>query len=178
MGASSHSYTWRIYASGVLEVTYNNIMLADSNVNEPASHGFFNFEIEQKANNPLGTVINNEASIFFDFNAPIITNTTFHTISDNFLVTIVTDNKLVEEDVQINIYPNPFSNHTTIETTGKEYDNLQFSLYDLTGRELIHKQSYQSNKILLKRGSLNSGIYIFTMKGDGKSIATGKIIVK
>lgn len=79
-GASSHNYNFRIYGPRVLEWTFNHIMLPDSNVNEAASHGFVKFTVNQASNLPVQTVVENNAAIYFDFNAPIITNTTFHTI--------------------------------------------------------------------------------------------------
>lgn len=79
-GVSSHPYSFRMYGPRVLEWTFNNIMLPDSNVNEPLSNGFVTFKVNQKSNLPIGTVIENGASIYFDFNAPIFTNVYFHTI--------------------------------------------------------------------------------------------------
>ncbi|MEO1438569.1 MAG: carboxypeptidase-like regulatory domain-containing protein, partial [Bacteroidota bacterium] len=38
---SSHPYTYDIQEGNILIVTYENILLPDSNVNEPASNGFF-----------------------------------------------------------------------------------------------------------------------------------------
>jgi len=80
-GAASHNYSFRLYGPRVLEWTFEYIMLPDSNVNEAASHGFTTFKVKQKANLPIGTVIENSASIYFDFNPPIFTNTTNHTIA-------------------------------------------------------------------------------------------------
>ncbi len=79
-GISSHHYSFRIYGQRILEWTFNDIMLPDSNVNEPASHGFVTFKVDQELNLPEGTQITNSVGIYFDFNAPIITNTTLHTI--------------------------------------------------------------------------------------------------
>ena len=79
-GASSHDYNFRMYGPRVLEWTFNNIMLPDSNVNEPLSNGFLKFKVKQNQDLPIGTVINNSAAIYFDFNAPVITNTYFHTV--------------------------------------------------------------------------------------------------
>lgn len=56
-------------------------MLPDSNVNEAASHGFTSFRVKQVPNLPVGTLIENSAAIYFDFNAPVITNTSWHTIA-------------------------------------------------------------------------------------------------
>ncbi len=81
-GVSSHDYTFRMYGPRVLEWTFNNIMLPDSNVNEPLSNGFVVFEVNQQPNLVNGTILENSAGIYFDFNAPVITNTSQHTIDD------------------------------------------------------------------------------------------------
>ena len=69
----------------LFDFIFNNIQLPDSNVNEPASHGFVKFKINQRANNPLGTVIENKAGIYFDFNEAVITNSTHHVLGENFV---------------------------------------------------------------------------------------------
>jgi uncharacterized repeat protein (TIGR01451 family) len=56
------------------------INLPDSTTNEPSSHGFVQFKVRLKDNLAVGTGINNTAYIYFDFNAPVVTNTTINTI--------------------------------------------------------------------------------------------------
>lgn len=51
-----------------------NIQLPDSNVNEPASHGYILFRVKPLTTVAANSVIPNKASIYFDFNAPIVTN--------------------------------------------------------------------------------------------------------
>ena len=82
-GVSSHNYTFRKYGPRVLEWTFDDIMLPDSTTDEPGSNGFITFTVDQVPDLPNGTVINNQADIYFDFNAPIITNETDHLINDN-----------------------------------------------------------------------------------------------
>ncbi|CAA6806744.1 MAG: Unknown protein [uncultured Aureispira sp.] len=77
-GVASHDYSFKIYGPRVLEWTFNHIMLPDSNTNAAASHGFVRFKVNQAEHLPLGTLIENTAQIYFDFNAPIVTNTTEH----------------------------------------------------------------------------------------------------
>ena len=79
-GASSHAYEFEVYGEGILKFTFPDIMLPDSNVNKEASQGFVQFKISPKNNLPVFTEIENSAAIFFDFNEPVITNTTLHTI--------------------------------------------------------------------------------------------------
>ncbi|MCC7050654.1 MAG: T9SS type A sorting domain-containing protein, partial [Bacteroidia bacterium] len=53
------------------------------NVNQAASNGFIKFKIKQAKNLPDGTEIKNSADIYFDYNDPVITNKTLHTINRN-----------------------------------------------------------------------------------------------
>ena len=57
------------------QFTFPNIMLPDSNTNEPLSHGYLVYIIKPKTNLVVGNVIKNKAAIYFDYNLPVITNT-------------------------------------------------------------------------------------------------------
>jgi len=72
----SHEPFVQLYTNGVLKFNFPNIHLPDSNTNEPASHGYVQFKIKAKDSLTLGNAIENTANIYFDFNAPVITNTT------------------------------------------------------------------------------------------------------
>ncbi len=78
--SSSHDYDFTILPGGIARFTFENIMLPDSNVNEVLSHGFVKFHVQQQANNQIGTIINNDAEIYFDFNAPIVTPPVRHEV--------------------------------------------------------------------------------------------------
>ncbi|MBL0037258.1 MAG: VCBS repeat-containing protein [Flavobacteriales bacterium] len=81
--AASHALTQiSVDESGEATFRFGQIMLPDSNVNEPASHGFITYRIAPMPGAPHGTVITNTAGIFFDLNAPVITNTTLNTLVD------------------------------------------------------------------------------------------------
>jgi hypothetical protein len=178
MGASSHNYTWRVYGDRVLEITYANIMLPDSNVNEPASNGFVRYRMEQKDGNVAGDVIYNTADIYFDFNAPIRTNQTYHTIGENF-VTVLSDQTILSEDnIEVKVYPNPFTQNATLEVHGKQFNELQLTIYDVSGRVVLEKQAHSNNKIEVSRGNLQPGIYLYQLLGDDALINTGKIVVQ
>ena len=55
---------------------YDDINLPDSTSDEPNSHGWVQYRIKLKPGLPEGTLLHNTAGIYFDLNAPIITNTT------------------------------------------------------------------------------------------------------
>ena len=178
MGASSHNYTWRVYGERVLEITFDNIMLPDSNANEPASNGFVRYRIEQNDGNVVGNVIYNSADIYFDFNAPIRTNQTFHTIGENFVTVLSNPTIGLEESVQVKVYPNPFTQNATLEVEGETYNELQLTIYDVSGRVVLEQQTYSNNKIEISKGNLQPGVYFYQLLGDAALINTGKIVVR
>ncbi|MEI7802760.1 MAG: hypothetical protein WCI97_08970, partial [Bacteroidota bacterium] len=59
------------------DVKFNfvNINLPDSGSNLAGSQGYVSYRVMPIANLPLGTSIKNTASIYFDFNSPVVTNT-------------------------------------------------------------------------------------------------------
>jgi uncharacterized repeat protein (TIGR01451 family) len=170
-GVSSHDYSFRMYGPRVLEWTFNNIMLPDSNVNEPLSHGFVKFEVQQNPNLPDGTVLENSAAIYFDFNAPIITNTSWHTVNRTYTVLAVDKQELTTKN-QIKIYPNP--------TTGMLHINqgvnqeISISVFDNLGRLLLQQQS---NEMIssLNVSHLPAGIYYVAIN-NGKELVTKKVV--
>ncbi len=79
-GVSSHTYDLTIEEENILVFTFNNILLPDSTTNLVESNGFFEYSISPLEGILPETRIENRASIYFDFNEPIHTNTVFHTI--------------------------------------------------------------------------------------------------
>ncbi|WP_273567185.1 DUF7619 domain-containing protein [Maribacter halichondriae] len=73
--SSSHDHNVLITDGNKVEFTFDGINLPDSSANEPASHGYVAFKIKPKSDIVIGDIINGTASIYFDFNPPIITNT-------------------------------------------------------------------------------------------------------
>lgn len=178
MGASSHTYTWRIYGDRILEIAYDNILLPDSTVNEPASNGFVRYRIEQNAGNVAGDVIYNAADIYFDYNAPITTNQTFHTIGDDFVIIISNQTVLQDDNLEVKVYPNPYSDQAILEVSGKSFLELTVTIYDVMGRPVLEKQATGNNQIQLSRGNLIPGIYFYQLVGDNALINAGKIVVQ
>ena len=176
MGASSHAYTWEMLPNNVLKVSFNNIMLPDSNVNEPESNGFFKYRIEQQQGNVLGTVIENRAAIYFDANLPVITNTTFHTIGEDFIASVVSVEKVSSDNSKLNfeLFPNPTKGHVNIILPGLTTQKLL--LTDVLGRVLreVNVDGLVAYEIDLS--SYPSGTYFWTL-GTGKSLMARKLVL-
>ena len=80
-GPTSHACTRSMASNGTLKFIFTNILLPDSNSNEPLSHGFVNFRIRpQQPVNP-GTTFTNLANIYFDYNPPVITDPSVLTVA-------------------------------------------------------------------------------------------------
>jgi uncharacterized repeat protein (TIGR01451 family) len=80
--SSSHPMTASLDASGLVVFQFDNIMLPDSSADFAGSNGFVRFRILPMANLAPMTVIENTASIYFDFNPAVVTNTEITTIYD------------------------------------------------------------------------------------------------
>ncbi|RPD49134.1 DUF7619 domain-containing protein [Paracnuella aquatica] len=74
MVGSSHPYYLVIKDGNSLAWEFSNILLPDDKTNEPLSHGYISYRIRPKKNLVLGDKIHNTASIYFDYNLPVITN--------------------------------------------------------------------------------------------------------
>jgi uncharacterized repeat protein (TIGR01451 family) len=159
IGASHAVLTELSLLTRVAKFTFNNILLADSNVNEPASHGFLRYKIKPKTGLSANTVITNTADIYFDFNPPVITNETFNTM----VYTIPTGISLVNKSAaKITVKPNPFSDNAIINFNNKLNQPYSLLIYSMDG-QLIEKQSSNESSIQINSNKMNTGVYLFDL---------------
>ena len=164
-GVSSHSYEFRMYGPRVLEWRFDNILLPDSTTNSVGSNGFVTFHVEQNPNLAPGTVINNDADIYFDYNEPITTNTTVHRIYEGF-PNVLSLQDLVNSKESIVLYPNPTSSEITI--TSDMFTNEPYTLYDQMGRTVASGR-LAGTSTTLSLSTLSKGIYILKVEGAYES---------
>jgi hypothetical protein len=111
-----------------------------------------------------GTVINNDADIYFDYELPITTNTTVHKIFEGFVdvldPTVSIENYIAGEVIEI--YPNPTTNLITIQS--ESVLNNKFKIYDQQGREVMNgKLTGKNTEVSLEK--LLSGTYTVQVEG-------------
>ena len=181
-GASSHDYQYTVKKNYntetyTLDFNFENIMLPDSNVNLAASNGFVKFKISPKSNIPLGTQINNQAKIYFDFNVPITTNETLHTIGEELLMVSIDEPSEFnrKNGITCEVFPNPFMENATITVEGRILNNAHLKLYNLSG-QLIKELQPQNNSFVVTKSGLESSVYFFAIEDEGEIVATGKIM--
>lgn len=174
-GSSSFPYTLNILDGNVLVFRFDQIMLPDSFVNEPASHGYLNLRISPKADLPLGTIIRNSAAIYFDFNEPVITNTYFHEIGENFIVSANT--QVFRPGLEVAIAPNPMSEKAVFDLGETKFRRGTLELMDATGRH-ISAQPFDGPRFEVGRSGLAKGSYPFRILLDNELAASGVLVVQ
>ena len=174
--SSSHSYNVSLNETGLVDFSFDNILLPDSSTNLIDSQGFVKYKIDSKSGILENTIIENTASIFFDFNPPIITNTTENIMVSEFPFDIEPENK--ETDLSFSFQPNPSNGTVIIDFELKEKQNWEIQLHNSLG-ELIESHSGKTsglkNKTLYFNG-LSIGIYYLTLFADDTS-KTEKLII-
>ncbi|MEZ4884981.1 MAG: FG-GAP-like repeat-containing protein [Chitinophagales bacterium] len=175
---ASHDYrTTFDKETGLVVFYFDDIMLLDSTTNEPESHGFVMFGISPLSNLAVETEIDNTASIFFDYNPPIITNT--------IVVSMIEEQKGTnfegsnsKHPYLIEVSPNPFSVYSTIEVMGLPQGNYQLQVMDILGRK-VRELKVEDRKTYLERGGLESGLYLIQiLEENGRILGNGKVLVE
>lgn len=174
---SSHPYELEVVDANILKYSFSNIMLPDSNINEVGSHGFFKFRIQQQPDVALGSVIENSAAIYFDFNEPVITNTYFHTIGIDFLEFRLISSTNELSPIQLRVNPNPVGQSAIIKVANKDNSAGIFQLFDMQGKQ-VATYPFSGNEFRLERGDLSSGMYLFEVTANGTSLGNGKLVIK
>ncbi|MFN0034715.1 MAG: SdrD B-like domain-containing protein [Saprospiraceae bacterium] len=170
---SSHPYTFDFQGQNVAQFVFANILLPDSNVNEPASHGYLKFSIVPRKDLPNGTVIENEAAIFFDFNDPVITNTTWHTLGEKYLDV---SNVVFSPGIGLEVFPNPATDAATFLLKSAHPLRGTLTVFDLSGRA-VRVQDFEHNQFTFKSHALQAGCYFFKITSEGQPLAAGKLVV-
>jgi uncharacterized repeat protein (TIGR01451 family) len=170
MIGSSHNYimdrvdnnlTWR----------FDNIQLpvsvADSNIGK----GYITFQVKPRAGYAVGDIIPNTASIYFDFNPPIITNT--------FQTEFVAQLGVNEfENGDFIFYPNPVSDLVTISVKNSG-TIAAIAVYDILGKLILLEKSTRAVSIqTLDLSSVSKGIYLLEVTSDNNLKVIKKLIVE
>ncbi|RYZ56262.1 MAG: T9SS type A sorting domain-containing protein [Sphingobacteriales bacterium] len=172
----SHPCVVTITDAGVVSFTFNNINLPAEMYNEPASHGLLSYSIKTKDNLPLGTQFTNSAAIYFDYNEPVITNTTLNTLG---IIQDVPGNPGSEKS-EFSLYPNPASKlfYARINNAGKA-KVADIRVLDMNGRTLISKSEPVQpgvQNVAIDSETLSPGLYFVILNLDG-NMQTQKLVI-
>jgi uncharacterized repeat protein (TIGR01451 family) len=147
-----------------MEFIFDNILLPDSNINEPESHGFIRYKINPVTTLSAGDSIINNASIFFDFNAPILTN---DAVTEIVLPIPTSNDNLNNFTNSLDIYPNPATQTVTIKSQKQIAGEAEWKVYDIYGRLIFNKQTKNKNQLTVDVSQFAEGVYFIQLKsGD------------
>jgi uncharacterized repeat protein (TIGR01451 family) len=178
IGSTSHPMTYSLKANGTLEFLFQNILLPDSTTNEPKSHGFVTYKIKAFNNLSNGNMINNQAFIYFDANAPVATNIYTHTIGENLSTIFISTIEVVDNaEFSVKIMPNPMHDAAVFEIRDSQSPRYtQLTLYNTLG-QAVKTQQFIDGKLVLERDNLPQGCYFYKITSDGKMMAQGKVVI-
>ncbi|WP_425076011.1 T9SS type A sorting domain-containing protein [Psychroserpens sp. S379A] len=164
---SSHDY--------VVTRTENNLEWYFEDINLPAeqddaegSNGFIYFRVKPKAGYALGDIIPNTAAIYFDFNAPVITNR---------FETEFVDEALSVSEFDYNgfdMHPNPANDVLNIKLNNISNANLR--VYDIQGKLVIERPISNEQNLSLNVSNLQSGLYFVKLNTSTKEMVKKLII--
>lgn len=100
-------------------------------------------------------------------------NCTGNTVSTN--VSIVTGIEEIYSENSLTIYPNPFSETTTISFNNSEFNSYNLKLTDVTGKVVRIINDIKSDTYILNREDLPKGFYIIEL--SGKENYFGRVVV-
>jgi uncharacterized repeat protein (TIGR01451 family) len=161
MIASSHNCKTTV-KDNIVFFEFLNILLPDSNTNEPLSHGFVSFKIKPQTTVAVNTTIPNSAAIYFDYNAPVITNTAGTLIKDLIVLPLklISFNAVPQNENTTSLYWNTSNeintHHFVVE---KSNDGLAFNSIKIviaTGRA--------NNNYNAVVADANTGIVFYRLK--------------
>lgn len=148
--------------NNVLESYFENIYLPDSFSNEPASHGYILYKIKTRTTLAPYSTISNRASIYFDYNQPVLTNTESTTFSN------VVEIAPSLQSPQFQCYPNPAQNSLMLITNNP----IEIEIVNIMGEVVLTKEVEGAAQLDI--AALAKGIYC--IKERYKSV--GKLFVK
>lgn len=165
--SASHNYEAKITNGNEVEFLFDNINLPYEAIDAEGSNGFIAYKIKPKTTVQVGDIMSGNASIYFDYNLPIITNT---------VSTEVISNLSVDEfnlDNLLSVYPNPTNGGVFIKHKDNVFLN-SVKLYNVQGTELI---SINKDIDYLDIKNIAAGLYILSIETN-KGKVNEKLVVK
>ena len=154
----------------IIKFRFENINLPDSGTNYKGSMGSVTYAIKQKKDLSPGTEMSNTAAIYFDYNDPIITNTTLNTI---YIPTII-ENVTLGNDVA-SVYPNPANNSLTVKMDFTKTFTIR--LIDMLGRITL-SQGTTEGALNINTSFIPEGLYIINISDNKGNQSSNKVQIK
>ncbi|MFK8102664.1 MAG: T9SS type A sorting domain-containing protein [Saprospiraceae bacterium] len=144
--------------------------MPDSTSNFEESQGYVSYMISPKPGLAEETNIENTASIYFDTNPPVVTNTTENLMVSELPIPLTTQ-ELPQGQFQLSLFPNPTTGE--LQIVSKDLNQMSLELTDFSGRILLQQKFNYS--LTLNLATYPSGLYFIRFIKDG-TLITKKIV--
>lgn len=167
---ASHPMRYAL-TNSVLEFWFDDILLPDSNTNEALSHGFVMYRIKSNHDLQPADEVHNTAYIYFDFNQPIVTNTTVNAVPFPDGVAEHSNDNL------FTVYPNPNEGNFALQLKETDSKAAQLIIHNSLGQQVFHASYLSNGNRISVNAELPSGIYfVKVVTGSGES--SQKMVVR
>ncbi len=166
--AQSHNCLWSLSGAGLLTVRFLNIRLPHRGIDVIRSQGFVRFRVQPKPTLAVGDVIPNHGHIFFDYNAPIRTNTA------TTAVLLPTATAAARPGLAWEVYPNPATAAVTIAATLPTGGPVSLRLLDALGRPVRQQRLLAPAGPLRETLALHGlapGVYVLQVALPGGTVS-------
>ncbi|MCB0629278.1 MAG: T9SS type A sorting domain-containing protein [Saprospiraceae bacterium] len=160
--AASHPYTLEVEKSGAVTFIFDRINLPYADEDETGSNGYIQYAVRALPDLLPEDSITNKAGIYFDFNAPIITNTTVTKIA--YAVGIFS---IPVESYPLTVFPNPTRDLLQVELPAEIREQGTLQLYNQFGQCLLSRE-LGSHRFSVDTSDLSSGAYWILISSKGK----------
>lgn len=169
--ASSHPYSnFTISGSGVLTWTFNPLRLVDSLTDPVHSKGFVQFKIKRRTSVTQGA-IHNRASIYFDYNTPVVTNT----VSSMLAVAGGLPQVIGATVPSVQVFPNPAESYClfSIKDFSQRYTIV---LFDVTGKQIFEQRNVTTPYLRFERQGIAAGFYLYRVMDAEGRVTAGRVV--
>ena len=160
--AASHPFNLDYNGDNIVQFNFDDILLPDSTTNLEASNGFVKFSIQTRETLELGDSVENRAAIYFDFNAPIITN-----FAQLKIVNLPSSTNTFTIAKQIRVYPNPTRDQLHIQPESAILIH-SLHIFNSVGQEVLQYQNNNDEIIDLNISTLETGVYFMLLESTNQ----------
>lgn len=169
MISASHNYIMeRIDNHLVWKFDYIN--LPPALANEDLSKGYVFFKIKLKPGFTVGDIIPNTASIYFDENPAIVTNT-FNT---EFVAAL---NNIAFESGNLVLFPNPANNSVQISMQNTSESIKDVVIFDVLGKSVKKISAIDAKQTKIDVSNLSKGVYMVEIETTSSIKVIKKLVI-
>lgn len=168
---ASHDYVLDRIGS-TLTWNFDNIVLPTTTIDPEGGKGYVMFKVKPKPGYAVGDIIQNTASIYFDFNPAIVTNT----FTSEFVPFLGNPSFSTGNFA---MYPNPAGDHVTVTLSESAETIAGISVHDMLGKTiLVRMPSAAANSETIDVSNISSGMYFLEVTTANNRKSVKKLVIE